>query len=138
MSGVSPLERKALLALISLIRDREPDPDEWASTDIPLSVLHERCYAIDPGRSWEIQRRNQRQAMRRALGRLHRDGIIEALALAWANVADGQVIRWQGGGSRKSDGLPGGTDTPRWRLVGLTREGVALAEALERDEAQSC
>src|SRR5690606_33415895 len=37
--GFSPLERRCLLALVSLIRDRESDPDKWEYTEVPLRVL---------------------------------------------------------------------------------------------------
>ncbi len=141
MTGLSPLERRALIALISLIRDREPDRGEWPITYVPLSALYERCYRLDPAKSYELQRRNQRQAMRRALGRLHRAGIIEALALGWVDVRDSEFLRWQGGGSRRSyavrddGGLSAryGEETPRWRLAGLSDDGIALAEALDRE-----
>ena len=134
---MSPLERRALLALISLIRDRETDPDEWTSTDIPLAALYERLYALDPGQSYELQRKYQRQAIRRALGRLHRDEMVWPVALAWVSVTGEEVIRWQGGGSRKQDGIPGGIDTPRWKLIGLTDVGVKTALALERAQSSS-
>jgi hypothetical protein len=133
VSGFSPLERRALLALISLIRDREPNPEEWSCTDVPLSALYEHLHTLRPGQSHELQRKYQRQATRRALGRLHRDDLIWPLALAWVSVTDNVVIRWQGGGSRKQDGIPGGIDTPRWKLVGLTAEGVTTALLLERE-----
>lgn len=130
---MSPLERRLLLALVSLIRDREPDPGEWPRVDVPLRDLYERCYRIEPDKSWELQRRNQRQALRRALGRLH-PVYVAATALAWVDVGDEVIRRWQGGGSRESrDGFR--SATPRWRLVSLTPEGIALAQAVERAEA---
>ena len=135
MSSFSPLERRALLALISLIRDREPDPDEWSATDIPLSALYGQLYTLAPDKSYELQRKYQRQAVRRALGRLHCDDLIWPLALAWVSVTDNAVMRWQGGGSRKHDGIPGGIDTPRWKLLGLTIWGVKAALALECEDA---
>jgi hypothetical protein len=128
--GFSPLERRALLALISLIRDREPDPDEWQYTYVPLRALHDRLY-IPGERPWVLERRNQRQATRRALGRLHPDYVC-ALALGWCEVGSGELVTWQGGGSRqhyKSVMV----DTPRWRLVGLTDIGVKVALLLEQE-----
>lgn len=132
----SPLERRALLALVSLIRDRESDPDFWSTTEIPLGVLYERLYV--PGdRPWVLERRNQRQATRRALGRLHPE-YVSAMALAWVSVEDEALIRWQGGGSGKHSPddppwRPGGYDTPRWRLVGLTTDGIKVALELEAE-----
>ena len=109
--SLSPLERRALVALISLIRDKESDPDEWACTEIRLSDLYDRLYL--PGdRSWGIERRNQRQSQRRALGRLHGEGLINAIALAWVNIEDEQVLRWQGGGKRAVDVDGFRSDTP--------------------------
>lgn len=128
--GFSPLERRCLLALVSLIRDRESDPDKWEYTEVPLRVLYERLYL--PGeRSYELERRNQRQAQRRALGRLFKQGYIYAYALAWVNLADEQILRWQGGGTprRHSDGFR--METPRWRMVGLTDIGIKAALLLE-------
>jgi hypothetical protein len=130
--GFSPLERRALLALVSLIRDREPDEDFWTATDIPLRALYERCYHLDPAKSWELQCRNQRQAIRRALGRLHPE-YVYALALAWCEVFHSDVIRWQGGGSRAFRDLD--RPTPRWRLVGLTDAGIKAALLLEQEPA---
>jgi hypothetical protein len=141
VSAVSPLERRALLALISLIRDRESDPSEWCCTTVPLAALYERCYVLDPAKSWELQRRNQRQAMRRALGRLHGQGCVDALALAWASVRDGEAVEWHGGGRRSHSGSDYarryGEKTPNWKLVGLSPEGIALALALERELAEA-
>lgn len=131
--GLSPLERRALLSLVSLIRDCEPDRDFWTTTNIPLRKLYERMYVFAEQRSYDIQTRNQRQAIRRALGRLH-PTYVTATALAWVNVADQAVLWWQGGGSR--EGGPRGFDTPRWRMVGLTGEGVQMALLLEKESGQ--
>jgi hypothetical protein len=102
-----------------------------------LPVLYDRCCVLDPAKSYELQRRNQRQALRRALGRLHDQGWIEALALAWADVRGGDFIDWHGGGRRRRSGSDYaaryGEKTPNWKAVGLSREGIALAAALERD-----
>ncbi len=56
------MERRALLALISLIRDREPDREKWPVTGIPLRLLYERLYVPQPGKPDELQRKYQRQA----------------------------------------------------------------------------
>ncbi|MGH3276589.1 MAG: hypothetical protein ACRDNZ_19960, partial [Streptosporangiaceae bacterium] len=106
-------------------------------TDIPLSALYEQIYVSRPDKSYELQRKYQRQAIRRALRRLHADGLVWPLALAWVSVTDNEVIRWQGGGSRKDDGIPGGIDTPRWKLIGLTHEGIALALALDTEGTEA-
>jgi hypothetical protein len=133
---ISPLERRILLAAISLIRDRESDPDFYADVDIPLRTLYDRLYV--PGdRPYAIERRNQRQAQRRALERMHKAGLVWPIALAWVSVTDGVVLRWQGGGRRKrrADDPPWsrGCDTPRWRLITLTDLGVKLALLLEAE-----
>ena len=125
------MERRALLALISLIRDREPDREKWPATGIPLRLLYERLYAPQPGKPDELQRKYQRQATRRALGRLH-PHYITALALGWVNVEDGTLVRWQGGGRRRQSGDGHTVDRPNWKLVGLTRAGIKLAELIER------
>lgn len=130
MSGFSPLERRALLALVSLIRDREPEPDEWQTTDVPLAKLYERLYVAGE-RSYELERRNQRQAQRRALGRLHEQGFISALALGWCFVESAEFLDWQGGGRRQRDPDGFRFSTPRWRRVSLTDSGVKAALALE-------
>jgi len=88
--GFSPLERRALLALISLIRDREPDRSEWCITDVPLKALYSSLYVLAPDKSYELQCKYQRQAIRRALGRLHEQGWIEATALALASQRQGR------------------------------------------------
>jgi hypothetical protein len=131
----SPLERRALLTLISLIRDREHDEDEWTCTDIPLRALYERMWVMIPDQSYELQRRNQRQAIRRALGRLHERGLINAIALGWCEVRDAEWIRWQGGGSRKRYYEYGGgrEGTPRWRMVGLNELGIRIALQLAKE-----
>jgi hypothetical protein len=134
--GFSPLERRALLALVSLIRDREPEPEEWTITDFPLRALYDATIVMDPAGSYELQRRNHRQAMRRALGRLHERGFVSALALGWCEVGTGEFIEWQGGGKRQrkpDDCNPRGWPTANWRLVGLTSDGIALALLLERE-----
>ena len=117
--GLSPLERRALLALVSPIRDREPDRDFWAGTNVPLSALYESLHVVQPDKSYELQLKYQRQAIRRALGRLHEQGWIEALALAWAYVRDGDVIEWHGGGRRRPSGSAWaaryGDKTPNWK-----------------------
>ncbi len=129
-SRTSPLERRILAAMVSLIRDRETDPEFMDAVDIPLKALYERLYV--PGdRPHEAERRNQRQAQRRALARMHADGLVWPLALAWVSVTDEQVIRWQGGGRRKRDGHGHGVDTPNWRMLSLTQEGLALAFLIE-------
>jgi len=130
--GCSPLERRLLLALLSLMRDRcvDPlDPDagygDWMETDVKLGDLYAACYVIDPDKSWTLQRRNQRQAMRRALGRLS-PTYVSAIALAWCEVGTGDLQRWQGGG-RPRDGI----ETPNWKMVRLTSDGLRLALLLE-------
>jgi hypothetical protein len=127
----SPAERRALLALISLIRDREPDRDKWPVTGVPLRLLYERLYVPQPGKPAELQRKYQRQATRRALGRLH-PRYVTALALGWVNVEDGTLVRWQGGGRRRQSGHGSALDRPNWKLVGLTSAGIQLAERLEQ------
>lgn len=136
MSGFSPLEHRALLAVVSLIRDRERDRDEWTCVDVPLSVLYDRLY-IPGEKSYELERRNQRQAQRRALGRLHERGLVAAIALAWVNLEDESIIRWQGGGSKRRDREEPAfrSGTPRWRAVGLTEAGIVAALALEQEQA---
>ncbi|MEO3811350.1 hypothetical protein ABGB17_20340 [Sphaerisporangium sp. B11E5] len=118
--------------MVSLIRDREPEPDEppgtWLLDWIMLGDLYERCYHFDPDKSYELQRRNQRQAMRRALGRLYKHGYVEALALAWLNIRDGEVMEWQGGGRRVG---PYNDKTPNWRAVSLSTIGLEAALLLE-------
>ena len=125
--GFSPLERRLLLALLSLMTETETDPDFWPDTDLPLRRLYDRCYRLDPEKSHELQRRNQRQSMRRALGRLHPE-YVYAFALGWVNTEDWMLLRWQGGGTRRD-----GCDTPRWRLVGLTESGIAVAQLLAQE-----
>jgi len=67
------------------VRDREPDREFWAfTTHVPLSALYGSLCDIEPARSYELQCKYQRQAIRRALGRLHEQGWIEAYALACA------------------------------------------------------
>jgi hypothetical protein len=80
-----------------------------------------------------LQRKYQRQAMRRALGRLHERDLIKVLALAWAFVDDDTIVEWQGGGSRKlhDDGYR--ERTPRWRRVGLRNNGLRMVALLERE-----
>jgi hypothetical protein len=114
------------------MRDRcvDPlDPDagfaDWQETDVKLSDLYELCYVIDPDKSWALQRRNQRQSMRRALGRLSPTYVC-AFALAWCEVGNGDLIRWQGGG-RPRDGI----ETPNWKTVGITADGLRLALLLD-------
>lgn len=133
---MSPLERRALVALVSLIKDRESDPDEWVITDVRMKELQDACYEVAPAKSWERQRANQRRALRRALDRLHERGLVHATALAWVNVEDEAVLWWQGGGRRKTDSDGYRHGTPRWRLVGLTREGLAVAERLAAEGAR--
>jgi hypothetical protein len=128
--GFSPLERRLLLALISDIRDREPDPHEWTMVEVPIKRLYERCYDLAPDKSYELQVRSQRQALRRALERLRKLDLVAALALAWVNVSDQVPWRWQGGGKRESRY---GDGYPRWRYVSLTTAGVKTAELLEAE-----
>ena len=125
---MSPLEARGLLALVSLIRDREPDPDEWSLTFVKLTELYDVLYIPGDG-PHEIERRNQRQAQRRALGRLQRDGFVTPLALAWVNVDDECLWRWQGGGRRRDPDEHGyREDTPRWKLIGVTDDGFRAAD----------
>ncbi len=93
-------------------------------------MLYERLYVLQPGKPPELQRKYQRQAIRRALGRLH-PHYITALALGWVNVKDGTLVRWQGGGRRRQSGYGCTVDRPNWKLVGLTSAGIQLAELLE-------
>lgn len=145
---MSPLERRLLLALVSLMRDSQESHEQvgdayFEYVDIPLRVVYERCYVIDPGKSWELQRRNQRQAMRRTLGRLHRQGIVSAMALGWCSVQQGggEFIEWHGGGKKEHSSSDDyltkryGCKTPNWKTVSLTREGVQLAVILEQESA---
>lgn len=133
--GFSPLERRALVELLSLIRETEPDPDEWSATDIRLKALYDRCYRMHPERSYELQARHQRQAMRRALGRLHKQGYVWAFALGWVNVEDWSLVSWQGGGTRKRDRHGYTETTPRWRIVGLNDTGIKAAELIELEQS---
>jgi hypothetical protein len=129
---LSPLERRLLLAMVSHMRDRMPDFDrKWRTADadgqlfltdwVPLGEVYERCDG-------------NRQAMRRALGRLH-PRYVSAAALAWVNLEDQEILCWQGGGSKKRYGPKDyqTTDTPRWRIVCLTPEGVEAALKLEQE-----
>ncbi len=93
-----------------------------------------RLLCAGPCQSYEIQRRNQRQAIRRALGRLQKLDIVCALALGWCEVGSGEMLRWQGGGKRTGAYAD---PTPNWRTVSLTDLGVKAATALERDAAAS-
>jgi hypothetical protein len=145
MSMVSPLERRLLLAIVSLMRDREPyglplDHDDAEHHFVSLRDVYEQCYALKPDLSYEIQRRNQRQALRRALGRLHADGWVDALALAWVTVRDQEWLEWQGGGRREHSSSDYarqyGDKTPNWKAITLTDVGIKLAAALERETAR--
>ena len=84
--------------------------------------------------SYELQARNQRQAMRRALQRLLDADLVHAMALGWCQVGGyNEFVRWQGGGSKQNyKGFP--METPRWRIVGLTHDGIKLALELEQQE----
>ena len=122
--SVSPLERRLLLAMVSLMRDREPygaplDDHSAERNWLRLRDVYEPCYVLKPDQSWELQRRNQRQALRRALGRLHEQGWIEALALAWVIVRGADWVEWHGGGRRErrsSDyAFRYGEKTPNWK-----------------------
>jgi hypothetical protein len=131
---VSPLERRCLLALISLIRDRTEPGCMYVDTVVPLGALYDELYTPG-GRPYQLERRNQRQAQRRALERLRARGLIDALALAWCDVETGNLHRWQGGGSRKTEADGYVSETPRWRLVGFTLDGLATAMPLEDELA---
>lgn len=138
------MERRALLALVSLIRDRcEYWNGEWQddfySVKITLHEFYRRMIpAYDPNLPNDLQRKSvyQRQAIRRALGRLLDCGFITAIALAWCEVPGGGWIGWQGGGSCKRKGKEFPTETPRWRTVGLDELGFRLALLLEKESAQ--
>jgi hypothetical protein len=149
--GFSPLERRALVALVSLMRDRQEPPfyatdppDTWNAISVPLSALYERCYAMteraperyDPEHvSWQRQRRNERQALRRALGRLHPD-YVHATALAWVDVQSGDFLDWQGGGCRKWN-QDYAYRTPNWKKIGLTSVGIKAALLLEQEMSEA-
>ncbi len=135
---LSDLQRRILVEMVSLIRDRKSDPDEWTVTDIATGELFERCssfWQLRPDESYEIQRRNMRQAFGRALHRLEARELIAAFALGWVNVRDHELIAWQGGGRRRR--YPDGyrERTPRFALVSPTREGLRLALSLAGDAA---
>jgi len=130
VAAFSPLERRILVALVSLIRDRTEPGELYVDTDVPLGDLYDRLYVVGP-RSYELERRNQRQAQRRALERLRKRGLVSPLALAWCDVDTGDLIRWQGGGSQKIEPDGYRTATPRWRAIGLTRAGLPAALDLE-------
>jgi hypothetical protein len=130
----SSLERGLLLAIVSLMRDREPGgmplDGEWAELHyVKLSDVYERCYQFKPDQSYETQRRNQRQALRRALGRLHKQGWVDALALGWCQVRGAEWVEWYGGGrlERKSSdyAMRYGDKTPNWKMVSLSEGGIA-------------
>jgi len=91
------------------------------SNDAKLPAIFERCssyWTLDLDGSWERQRRAQRSSFSRAVHTLYDKGIVHALALAWVNVEDEVVMRWQGGGRRKVrlDGYREGC--PRFRRIG--------------------
>ena len=144
---VSPLERRALLALVSLIRDRcEYWNGEWQDDFYHITILprelYARMYVLKPDVSYERQTRNQRQAIRRALERLLKQGFISAVALGWCAVKSdglyGEFVRWHGGGSRKRNRNQLWSDeTPRWRMVGLDELGFRLALLLGKESAQN-
>jgi hypothetical protein len=127
------------------MRDRQeygeqPGGPHFEHVHLKLTDVYERCYVLDPGKSWELQRRNQRQAMRRALGRLERQDLVTALALGWCIVGKGggDFLEWQGGGKRKrepGDWNPRGWPTPNWRLVTLSAEGITMATLLEKENS---
>ncbi len=135
---LSDLQRRILVEMVSLIRDREPDPDEWMVTDVATGELFERCssfWQLRPDESYEIQRRNMRQAFGRALHRLEARDLISALALAWCDARSGDFIEWQGGGRRRRLENGRRERTSRFALVSPTREGLRVAESLAGDAA---
>ena len=108
-------------------------------TYVPLNAVYNATIALKPDASYELQKRNHRQAMRRALGRLHAQGFVYAVALAWVSVDDQSFHDWQGGGSRKrepGDANPRGYPVARWKRVTLSTNGIALAQLLEAETTQ--
>lgn len=136
-AGISPLERRILLAMVSHIRDREHGEADWddVSLGVPTKALYERLYV--PGdRSYQVERRNQRQAQRRALKRLFDDDLVNAVAGAWVDIRSEYINAWQGGGRRRRDAY-GTVDTPRWVEVSLTDAGLKVALLLEREDQET-
>jgi hypothetical protein len=126
------------------MRDREPDglalDNEWAERNwVRLRDVYDRCYIIDPAKSYELQCRNQRQALRRALGRMFKDRLVTALALAWVNVEDHEVLDWYGGGRRERSSsdyaMRYGETTPNWKMIVLTDTGIKMARLIEQEPA---
>lgn len=136
---MSPLEQRLLLAIVSLMRDREPqglpltDPDAQ-HVYVRLRDVYDRCYRLDPAKSYELQLRNQRQSLRRALGRMHDQGLVDALALGWCEVRGAEWVEWHGGGRDTHQGsdytMRYGEKTPNWKAVSLSEAGIKLALAL--------
>jgi hypothetical protein len=127
---LSTLKRRVLIETAALMRDRnENDADGWVEVLVPVGALFAQCrdhWPDKPAAPWVAAERNRRQAFGRCLHRLHADGLLTVLALAWVNIGDEAVWRWQGSG-------PG----PSYKLVGLTSEGTAMAWAIQLGPPES-
>jgi hypothetical protein len=125
---LSTLKRRVLIETAVLMRDRnENDADEWDEVLVPVRVLFAQCrdhWPDKPAAPWVAAERNRRQAFGRCLHRLHDDGLLTVLALAWVDIESEAVWQWQGRGRRAG---------PGYKLVGLTSEGIAMARALGRE-----
>lgn len=129
MSGLSPLQRRIMVELVSVVRDREPDPEFWPTCHVRTGELFTACrsyWPTDRAAPWVNLERNARQAFGRSLHRLQAADLIWPLALAYCDVESRDLIRWRGGGSRQRDGSPYGRGTPRYALISPSPAGIAL------------
>lgn len=107
------------------VDDMVNDPDYWLDTNpVRYSELFDECQAFWTGQhldsSWERGLRSRKVQFSRVLQRLLADKLVWGLALAWVNVEDEIVFRWQGGGRTTG---PADMNTPRIKMVSLTDAG---------------
>jgi hypothetical protein len=126
-SGISQLQLDILTQIVLYNRDSYPDEYDVdrCYRDVKVRSIIERCFGgestLDNDKPYEMQMRNRKQSIARAIRSLIERDLLCGIALAWCNVSDQALYKWAGGSKTKAN-----DDTPQIKIVSITTEGYEL------------
>jgi len=138
--GISSLQKRIIQAIANATVNTYDDDAAWERcgglrTNTTTRYSHVFNLVSDhwwegvPAQPGERRHAVARSGFSRAVWSLVRRGLVNGLALAWAEVPGGDVVRWQG--DRLRPDKDGWLDnSPRLKLLGLTRAGWDVAKQL--------
>jgi hypothetical protein len=117
--GLSKLQHRIMAAIANAtVNTYDTDEPTEVSYRNVFRAVQGHWYGGVPAIAGEHRYLAAKVAYSRAVTSLIERGLVEGIALGWAAVPTGEVIRWQGGGR---------DDRPRLKMLGLTAAGWAVA-----------